>query len=127
MIDRFSVTSWNTPATAVRPSADGPMTGISQLARLVGAIVAPTTLVTSLLFYFGWSRAYWFYDYFGVNSTMLGLTTQDYVQQSLDGLFVPLTVAACATLVALWAHTLVRARVADAAGPRCPGRELEAG
>jgi hypothetical protein len=80
--------------------------------------VAPTTLLTSLLFYFGWSRAYWFYDYFGVHSTLLGLTTQDYVQQSLDGLFVPLMVAACAALVALWAHTLVRARLVAGASPR---------
>ncbi len=91
------------------------MAGISQLARLVAAVVAPTTLLTSLLFYFGWSRAYWFYDYFGVHSTLLGLTTQDYVQQSLDGLFVPLTVVACAALLALWGHTLLRSRLG--AGP----------
>ena len=101
-----------------RSSAIPPMSGISQLARLVAAIVAPTTLLTSLLVYFGWSRAYWFYDYFGVHSTLLGLTTQDYVQQSLDGLFVPLTVAACVALVALWAHTLVRARLAAGTSPR---------
>ena len=103
---------------APRSSADGTTTGISQLAKLVGAIVAPTTLLTSLLFYFGWSRAYWFYDYFGVHSTLLGLTSQDYVQQSLDGLFVPLTVTACAALVALWAHTLVRTRLAASSDPR---------
>lgn len=65
------------------------MAGVSQLAKLVAAVVAPTTLLTSLLFFFGWSRAYWFYDYFGVHSTLLGLTTQDYVQQSLDGLSCP--------------------------------------
>ena len=106
------------PSAATRSSADGPTTGISQLARLLAAIVAPTTLLTSLLFYFGWSRAYWFYDYFGVHSTLLGLTTQDYVQQSLDGLFVPLTVTACVALAALSAHTLVRARVAGAGDPR---------
>ena len=93
------------------------MAGISQLARLVAAVVAPTTLLTSLLFYFGWSRAYWFYDYFGVHSTLLGLTTQDYVQQSLDGLFIPLTVTACAALVALWAHTLLRSRLGAGASP----------
>jgi hypothetical protein len=106
------------PQAETRSSATAPVTGISQLAKLAGAIVAPTTLLTSLLFYFGWSRAYWFYDYFGVHSTLLGLTTQDYVQQSLDGLFVPLTVAACAALVALSAHTLVRSRLAGGASPR---------
>lgn len=96
------------------------MAGISQLARLAAAVVAPTTLLTSLLFYFGWSRAYWFYDYFGVHSTLLGLTTQDYVQQSLDGLFVPLTVVACATLLALWGHTLLRWRLGAGASARLP-------
>ena len=106
------------PHAGTRSSAGPPMTGASQLARLVAAIVAPTTLLTSLLFYFGWSRAYWFYDYFGVHSTLLGLTTQDYVQQSLDGLFVPLTMAACAVLLALWAHTVLRSRLAGGAGPR---------
>jgi hypothetical protein len=94
------------------------MAGIAQLARLVAAVVAPTTLLTSLLFYFGWSRAYWFYDYFGVHSTLLGLTTQDYVQQSLDGLFVPLTVTACAALVGLGAHTMLRAHLGAGASPR---------
>jgi hypothetical protein len=53
-----------------------------------------------------------------VHSTLLGLTTQDYVQQSLDGLFVPLTMAACAVLVALWAHTVLRSRLAGGASPR---------
>jgi hypothetical protein len=116
---------------AAAPSADGQPgrpadpqassradTGISQLAKLVAAVVAPTTLLTSLLFFFGWSRAYWFYDYFGVHSTLLGLTSQDYVQQSLDGLFVPLTIAACAVLLALWAHSVLRSRVVAGASPR---------
>lgn len=100
------------------PELAPPPSGIPQLAKLVGAIVAPTTLLTSLLFYFGWSHAYWFFDYLGVHSTLLGLTTQDYVQKSLDGLFVPLTVAACAALLVLWAHTLLRMRLAGATDPR---------
>jgi hypothetical protein len=105
-------------AASASPAVPAP--GISQLARLVAAVVAPTTLLTSLLFYFGWSRAFWFYDYFGVHSTLLGLTSQDYVQQSLDGLFVPLVVTACAALVALWAHSLVRARIGAGASSRLP-------
>lgn len=106
------------PQAGTTPSAAPPVTGISQLVRMVGAIVAPTTLLTSLLFFFGWSRAYWFYDYFGVHSTLLGLTSQDYVQQSLDGLFVPLTIVACVVLVALWVHTVLRSRLAAGASPR---------
>jgi hypothetical protein len=80
--------------------------------------VAPTTLLTSLLFYFGWSRAYWFYIYFGVNSTLLDLTTRDYVQVSLDALFVPMTVVALAGLLALWGHAMLRVRLTTGAEPR---------
>ncbi len=85
---------------------------------LLGAIVAHTTLLTSLLFYFGWSHAVWFFDYFGVNSTLLGLTTQDYLIRSLDALFVPMTVAACAGLLVLWGHAVLRARLAAGYRPR---------
>jgi hypothetical protein len=113
------LTRTSSPA-ATREAADAPAAGISQLARLVVAIVAPTTLLTSLLFFFGWSRAYWFYDYFGVHSTLLGLTSQDYVQQSLDGLFVPLMVTACIALLALWAHTLLRSRLGAGGSSRLP-------
>jgi hypothetical protein len=105
------------PAPAKAPAPE-PAGGIPQLARLLGAIVAPTTLLTSLLIYFGWSHAFWFFHYFGVNSTVLGLTTQDYVRRSRDGLFVPLTVAACAALVVLWAHSLLRMRLAAGSNAR---------
>jgi hypothetical protein len=80
--------------------------------------VAPTTLLTSVLFYFGWGHAYNFFDYFGVNSTVLGLTTQDYLMRSLDGLFVPMTVVACAALLVLWGHGLLRARLAAGSPPQ---------
>ena len=119
-----------TPATAPPPRpeepADEPLTaGLPQLVHLLGTVVAPTTLLTSLLFYFGWSHAYYFYDYFGVNSTLLGLTTRDYIQKAVDGLFVPMMVVASAGLLALWAHPLLRARLAS--GPRARLLRLLAG
>jgi hypothetical protein len=101
-------------APAPRPAAPG----LAQLVTILGTIVAPTTLLTSLLFYFGWSHAFWFFDYFGVNSTLLDLTNQDYIQRSIDGLFVPGTVTACAGLAGLWGHTLLRARLAAGFDPR---------
>jgi hypothetical protein len=94
-----------------------PVSSLAQLARILGTIVAPTTLLTSVLFYFGWMHAYHFFDYFGVNSTVLGLTTQDYLMRSLDGLFVPMTVVACAGLLVLWGHAVLRARLADGSRP----------
>ena len=109
------------PAPEPRPDeqAAEPLTsGLPQLARLLGTVVAPTTLLTSLLFYFGWSHAYYFYDYFGVNSTLLGLTTRDYVQRAVDGLFLPMMVVAGVGLLALWAHSLLRARLDEGPQPR---------
>lgn len=111
-----------TPAPAAEAPSDGPApepltSGLPRLLHLVGTVVAPTTLLTSLLFYFGWAHAYYFYDYFGVNSTLLGLTTRDYVQRAADGLFIPMMVVACAGLLALWAHSLLRARLAQGPHP----------
>jgi hypothetical protein len=111
-----------TPAPAAESPPDDqapePLTsGLPQLFRLLGTVVAPTTLLTSLLFYFGWAHAYYFYDYFGINSTLLGLTTRDYVQRAADGLFIPMMVVACAGLLALWAHSLLRARLAEGPHP----------
>jgi hypothetical protein len=114
--DRPDLTGSGQPARS--DGGSGTTSGIGQLARIVGTVVAPTTLLTSVLFYFGWGHAYNFFDYFGVNSTVLGLTTQDYLMRSLDGLFVPMTVVACAGLLMLWGHGLVRARLATGAPPK---------
>ena len=110
------------PATAPKPRSDEQPpephpSGLPQLVNLLGTVVAPTTLLTSLLFYFGWSHAYYFYDYFGVNSTLLGLSTRDYVQKAVDGLFIPMLVLAGVGLLALWAHSLLRARLALGSRP----------
>ena len=55
------------------------LTDISLVGRLLGKVIAPVTLLTALLFYFGWSFAYWFFDYLGVHSTLLSLTSQDFL------------------------------------------------
>jgi len=75
---------------------------------VVRNIAAPTTLLTALLFFFGWSHAYWFFDYFGVNSTTLGLTTQDYLIRSQDFLFIPLAVIGCLSTAYVLFSTRIR-------------------
>jgi hypothetical protein len=40
------------------------------------------------------SHAYFFFRYFGVNSTVLGFSTVDYLMRSVDALFVPVTATA---------------------------------
>lgn len=101
------------------PEADV-ASGLSRLVQILGTVVAPTTLLTALFYYFGWMFSYWFFDYFGVNSTLLGLTTSDYLIRSVDGLFVPMTVLACLGLVALWGHRALRDRMSSEPPPRLP-------
>jgi hypothetical protein len=84
---------------------------------LFGAVIAPTTVLTALLFYFGMLHAYWFFQYFGVNYTVLGLTTPDYLLRSADGLFVPLTVLGVVALVGSWLYRSARFLVPDRMWP----------
>ena len=80
------------PATVASPSPSPSPSARSAL-ELAGLVVAPTTLVTALAFYFGWvltnSRA----SYFGIDASALGFSTQDYLLRSADALFVPLGTA----------------------------------
>ncbi|MFD5080575.1 hypothetical protein [Streptomyces sp. NPDC058371] len=91
--------------------------GIGRLGAIVGAIAAPTSLVTALLYYFGYYHAYWFFAYFRVNSTLLGFGTADYLMRSLDALWVPMTVTATVGLLAFWGHDLLRHRLTTGVRP----------
>ena len=69
--------------------------------------MAPAAALTALMYYFGVLHAYWFFTRFGVDYTVMGLTPQDYVLRSADGLFVPLTACGAAGLAGLWIWRLV--------------------
>jgi hypothetical protein len=92
---------------------DSPATQLPQALRAIGSVVAPVTLITAVMFYFGVQHAHWYFHYFGVNHTIMGLTTQDYLIRSADGLFVPLTGLAGAILLSLWTIRLATARLPE--------------
>lgn len=75
---------------------------LPSVTRLLTEIVAPTTLVTGVLFFFGWGHAYWFFHYFGVDSSTLGLSRSDYLMRSVDGLFLPRAAVAIVALAIAW-------------------------
>jgi hypothetical protein len=77
---------------------------LAQVLKIAGAVVAPSTLLTGLLLYFGRIYATQTFLYFGVNYTVLDLTNADYLMRSVDGLVFPLVVVAGATLLVLWVH-----------------------
>jgi len=78
-------------------------------------IVAPVTLISGLLFYFGYVSARSQYDYFGIDVDTIGLSTQDYVMRSPQPLLVPLLIFTLLAVAGLFLHNLIRARLA--AGP----------
>jgi hypothetical protein len=88
---------------------------ISQLGKwlsLGGSIIAPATLITALLFYFGYVSSRAQYDYFGVDVDTIGLSTQDYVMRSPQPLLVPMLVLTLLGGGFLAAHLAIRRRAA---------------
>jgi hypothetical protein len=95
----------------------------------VGAtIIAPTTLLGALLFYFGYVSSRAQYAYFGVDVDTIGLSTQDYIMRSPQPLLVPLLVLTLGGAGLLLTQAAVRrniasavAAAADEAGTAGPG------
>ncbi|GGP53009.1 hypothetical protein [Saccharothrix coeruleofusca] len=83
--------------------------------RLLGAVAAPTTLLAALLYFFGHQQAHHFYRYFGVEQTLLDLSTEYYLSRSVEGLYLPLAYGSAGVLLALWTYRLLRARLSDTA------------
>lgn len=81
-----------------------------QLERWVSfaaGIVAPVTLISTLLFYFGYVSARSQYEYFGIDVDTIGLSTQDYVMRSPQPLLVPLLVLTLLAVAGLLLHNAV--------------------
>lgn len=102
------------PRDDVRADELGAGEALPRLFKVLGGIVAPASLLTGLLFYFGRSRSAGYYRYFRVNSTVLDLTTNDYLFSGVDGLFVPIAVTCLTVLVLIWLHRLLVTRVSQA-------------
>jgi hypothetical protein len=84
-----------------------PITMRGVLERL-SLVIAPSTLVIALAFWFGWTLTNARSAYFGVDSSTLGFSTTDYLLRSADAAFVPVAVTLLAILVAITLHGLVR-------------------
>src|SRR5262249_35462545 len=106
----------SSPPPEETQGAASPFAGFSRLTRIFGQFVAPTTVLTALLFYFGFMHVYWFFHYFGIDSTLLGPSTRDYVMRSVDALWIPLISVAAVGLGLMWGYVALPERVRH--GPR---------
>ena len=97
--------------------ADQPAPQRSQVERWVSfgaTIVAPITVLSAVLFYFGYVSSREQYQYFGVDVDTIGLSTRDYVMRSPQPLPVPLLVLTLVGVGGLALHTTIRSRIASA-------------
>jgi len=78
------------------------------LLQILGSIAAPVTAATALLYYFGWVRAHFMYNYFGVDVALLGFTTADYLLRSITPMFLPLAAGAAAAVLMLQAYPRIK-------------------
>lgn len=82
----------------------------SQLERwlsLAGKVLPLVTLITALLFYFGYVSARSQYEYFGIDVDTVGLSTQEYVMRSPQPLLVPLLVMTLLAVAGLLVHNAI--------------------
>jgi hypothetical protein len=96
----------------------GDKSAASQLERwasLTATIAAPVTVLSALLFYFGYVSSAAEYAYFGINVDAIGLSTRDYVMRSPQTLLVPLLVLTLVSAGFLMLNVAVRRRIAWAA------------
>ena len=77
---------------------------VSSILRLAGKVLASTTVLTAFLFFFGRQLTSTRMAYFGLDISVLGLSTQDYVVRSADALFIPIGAIILVVLGALCLH-----------------------
>ncbi len=87
-------------------------------------VTSQTVLITALLYYFGWVRTQANFGYFGVDTSLLGFTTTDYVLRSINSAFPPLIGLALITLLVLGGHRWALARAVAAPINTSAGRIL---
>lgn len=75
---------------------------------VASSVVAPITVITTLLFYFGYVSSRAQFRYFGIDVDTIGLSTTDYAMRSPAVLLVPLLVLALMGMVVLLLHVHVR-------------------
>ena len=80
---------------------------IPDLIRVVGSVVAPTALLTALLYYFGWVVTNAQAAVFGLDESALAYSTRDYLLRSTGAIFIPLGCILLLGVVWIWAHTIL--------------------
>jgi hypothetical protein len=85
-----------------------PGLGFEKWMGFLSSFVAPLTLVTALLFYFGYVSTREFFRYFGVDVDIIGLSSQEFVMRSPGALFIPVMVLTLLAVLVILGHRALR-------------------
>ena len=100
-----------------QPSATSGLDSTDSVLRsalsVVTALGPPLTVATALMVYFGWARSDVQARYMGLDLSMFGFTTQDYLLQSISTLYLPLLAIAGLALGWLVAHQSLTRRLSQ--------------
>lgn len=77
------------------------------LPAVVGTIASQAALFIGVLYYFGWVRTHASLGYFGVDPSLIGYSTPDYVLRSINVTFLPIVYAAITAVVLFGFHRFV--------------------
>jgi hypothetical protein len=92
--------------------------------RLTIAFLPPVTLITGLLFYFGWTRVHFQATDMGQSEDIYGYSTVDYVLRSVDSLFFPLLVLVMLAILLVLGHRWVVRAMRDDSPAWLPGAAM---
>jgi hypothetical protein len=88
---------------------------VERLISWAASVVAPLSVLTAVLFYFGYASSRAHFEYFGVDVDTIGLSTQDYVMRSPQALLTPLLVLVLVGVAVAIGDDVFRRRVHAAA------------
>ncbi|WP_402463476.1 hypothetical protein [Isoptericola aurantiacus] len=97
-------------------AASAPGGTLGRVWSVVGSVVAPATLVTAILFYFGYVSSRSQFLYFGVDVDVLGYSTQEFVMRSPQPLLVPMLLVLVVGAALVLLDAALRRRLAGSAG-----------
>jgi len=100
------------------PSAANPENPWRAAVSVVTTVAPVLSVVTALLVYFGWARSDQQARAMGLDVSLFGFTTQDYVLRSVNTLYLPLLVCCAVALGWLTVHWFLVRRLADPAARR---------
>jgi hypothetical protein len=95
-------------AATPAPQADGSVAGSTKrVLAVAGKILAPVTLITAVLYYFGWVRTNSVARALGLDPSLMAFSTTDYMLRSIDAVYTPIGVALFVAIALLLARMFI--------------------